>query len=361
MILTRALDATTQPAWLDAWPMIDAIVDAYALDRAVVPLPGAADKDGLARVIRPVITSSLRGRETLLVQLRVAAAADAHRIHRLQEIVAHLDEPQPTTDHDDHSRLVSLAPSMVAELGLPDAARLARQIDDDALRLLEGMAYNAVVRRGSLRDPVIAELLEKLTAGLLPCADYTGSARQSFDALITETVAFLATRHDLQRSAAVDYLSPARPPPREARLQDDFADWLRRGLLAGHIDVEVPNVATGRADIKVGFGATRFFVEVKRELRNSSRAELERSYLAQAADYSGTSATLGMLLVLDLTSHQAGVPHLSECAWVARQRPRGSTVDRYLVVCTVIGNRPTPSEYSKPANHQTAPDPTGPQ
>ncbi|WP_203823614.1 hypothetical protein [Actinoplanes palleronii] len=352
-ILARALDATTRPAWLDAWPMIDALLDAYALDRAVVPVPGAVDQDGLARVVRPVIASALRGRETLLVQLRVAAADDTDRVGRLREIIARLDvSPEPSLD-DDHerSRLVSLAPSMVAELGLPAATRLARQVDDDALRMIEGVAYNAVVRHGSLRDPVIAGLLEGLTTGLQSCPDYTGSVRQSFDALLTETVTFLATRHDLQRSAAVDYLFPARSPPREARLQEDFADWLRRGPLAGHIAVEVPNVATGRVDIMVGFGATRFFIEVKRELRDSSRAELERSYLAQAADYSGTSATLGMLLVLDLTPHPAGVPHLSECAWVASRRPPGSTVDRHIVAGLVIGNRPTPSAYSRAANH----------
>ncbi|WP_212988547.1 hypothetical protein [Actinoplanes auranticolor] len=357
MILTRALDAATRPAWLDAWSMIDAVVDAYVLDRAVVPLAGPADADSFGRVLRPVITSSLHGRETLLMQLRVAATDDADRVGRLREVVAHLDAPAAVTYDDDNSRLLSLAPSMVAELGLPDAARLAHQVDDDTLRLVEGMAYNAIVRRGSLRDPVIADLLERLTTDLRPCADYTGFVRQYFDALIAETVAFLATRHDLQRSAAVDYLFPARPPPREVRLQDDFADWLRRGLLAGHIDVEVPNVATGRADIKVGFGATRFFVEVKRELRTSARAELERSYLTQAADYSGTSATLGMLLVLDLTSHRAGVPHLSECAWVTRRRPPGSGVDRYLVVGRVVGNRPTPSTYSQPANHPATSDP----
>ncbi|WP_157441662.1 hypothetical protein [Actinoplanes awajinensis] len=352
-ILTRALDATTRPAWLDAWPMIDALLDAYALDRAVVPVPGAVDQDGLARVVRPVIASALRGRETLLVQLRVAAVDDADRVGRLREIVERPDTSTEASPDDDAdcSRLVSLAPSIVAELGLPAATRLARQVDDDALRMMEGMAYNTVVRHGSLRDPVIAGLLDSLVTGLQPCADYTGSVRQSFDALLAETVTFLATRHDLQRSAAVDYLSPARPPPREARLQDDFADWLRRGPLAGRIAVEVPNVATGRADIMIGFGVTRFFIEVKRELRNSSRAELERAYLAQAADYSGTSATLGMLLVLDLTPHPAGVPHLSECAWVTSCRPPGSTVDRYIVVGRVIGNRSTPSAYSRAAGH----------
>jgi hypothetical protein len=131
MILDQALDATTRPAWLDAWPMIDALVDAYVLDRTVVPVPGAVDPEGFARVVRPVIESSLRGRETLLVQLRVAAANNPGRVHRLREIVEKRDTPpEPPSDDDDRSRVVALAPSMVAELGLPAAAQIARQVDD---------------------------------------------------------------------------------------------------------------------------------------------------------------------------------------------------------------------------------------
>jgi hypothetical protein len=194
---------------------------------------------------------------------------------------------------------------------------------------------------------VIAGLLERLTAELKACPDYAGTVRHAYDAVVEETVTFLATRHDMQHSANVDYLKPTTPPAREVRLQDDFADWLRRGKLAGHVDVEVPNVATGRVDIKLGFGAIRFYVEVKRELRDASRDTLERSYLAQAADYSGTSAALGILLVLDLTSHPAGVRHLSECAWVTRHRPAGSDVDRYVLVGVVVGNRRAPSAYSR--------------
>jgi hypothetical protein len=60
-------------------------------------------------------------------------------------------------------------------------------------------------------------------------APITGSVQHHFDVLPAKTVAFLATRHDLQQPGAINYLSPARPPPRGVRLQDDFADWLRRG------------------------------------------------------------------------------------------------------------------------------------
>jgi hypothetical protein len=63
----------------------------------------------------------------------------------------------------------------------------------------------------------------------------------------------------------------------------------------------------------------------RREQEDSSRAQLERYNLAQAVDYMGTGATLSIFLVLDLTAHPGGVPHLSECecAWVARRRGRG--------------------------------------
>ncbi|MEU7907338.1 hypothetical protein [Actinoplanes sp. NPDC049118] len=361
-ILGHARQAVAETVWLDAWEALDAVLDAYVLDRAVLPVIGDVDSHGLAKLIQPVIESELSRRQMLLAQLRKAvddprqhAGASAVRRDQLRGLRDRLDilredpvRADGTGDNGEHERLVMLAPSLLAELG-GAATTIAGQLDDDALTLMEGITYNATIHRARLRDPVIAALLHRLAVGLQPCPDYRGPVRQAFDALIVEMVTFLATRHDLQRSAAVDYLQPMLPPPREARLQDDFADWLRRGPLAGHVDVEVTNVATGRADIKVGFGATRFFVEVKRELRDAGAAALERSYLIQAADYSGTSATLGVLLVLDLTAHPAGVRHLAECAWVTRWTPPGSTVARYLVVAVVIGNRSTPSAYSRNA------------
>jgi hypothetical protein len=366
-VLGQVRQTVAETVWLDAWEALETILDAYVLDRAVVPVTGDVDPGGLARLIQPVIESELSRRQMLLVQLRKAVddprrqtAAWATRAAQLRGLRDQLDAigavPFRTVDgagngdYCDHERLVSLAPSLLAGLGSAAAGTVARQLDDDGLTLVEGIAYNAAVRQARLREPVIAGLLNRLATDLQPGADYSGPVRQAFDALVAETVTFLATRQDLQRSAAVDYLQPMRPPPREARLQDDFADWLRRGPLAGHIDIEVPNVATGRADIKVGFGATRFFIEVKRELRDASPAALERSYLVQAADYSGTSATLGILLVLDLTAHPSGVRHLSECAWVTRWTPPNSTVTRYLVVAVVTGNRSTPSAYSRKAN-----------
>jgi hypothetical protein len=362
VILEQAYAATTETVWLEAWRALDAVLDAYVLDRAMIPVPGVLGPDGLARLIRPVIETSLVRQQILLAQLR-RAADEAERATEPPARIGHLrvlrDRLDQLTAADRHptlpadpdialrERLAGSAPTLVAELGMAAAAHIANQLDDRGLHLVEGVAYNSAVRRALTRDPVIARLLERLTEALRACPDYTGAVRHAFDAVIEETVTFLSARHDLRHSAGVDYLRPSDTPAREARLQEDFADWLRRGRLAGHVDVEVTNVATGRADIKLGFGAIRFYVEVKRELRDASGVALERSYLTQAADYAGTSATLGLLLVLDLTSHPAGVRHLSECAWVTRHRPANSGVDRYVVVGVVAGNRDAPSAYSR--------------
>ncbi|MFC4071300.1 hypothetical protein [Actinoplanes subglobosus] len=355
-ILDRAADMITRPVWIDAWQSLDAVLDAYLLDRTVMPVPGDSDGDGFACLVRPVVESALVRRQTLLAQLRLVTEepngqARSEQLAVLRDRIDRLSESPPAPAAPvDIGRLVAVAPSLLAELSVPDAARIADRLDDGMLRLLDGVAYNSRVRRAARREPVTAHLLQGLTSNLLACPDYAGETRHAIDDLLAETVMFLSVRHDLQRSATVTYLHADGPVPVEAMLQDDFADWLRRGPLAGRIAVEVPNIATGRADIVVGFGTTRFVVEVKRELHDGSDAALERSYLVQAADYSGTSATLGILLVLDLTPHPDGVRHLRECAWVAVHRPTGSAYERHVVVAVVPGNRMTPSGYSRTAH-----------
>jgi hypothetical protein len=364
-ILGDALSTVGRTSWPIAWTALDAVLDAYVLDRSLIPVPGVPGPDGLARLVRPIIETSIVERQVLLVQLRDAtdeagkAAAEPYaRIGQLRRLRERLDQLARPDTHQTlpadpgvvvRERLIGIAPTLIAELGMTAAAHVAAGLDDEGLRLVEGVTYNAAVSRAATRDPVMARMLQQLTTDLLGCPDYTGEVRQAFDSVLEATVTFLATRHDLQRSADIDYLTLTRPPPREARLQDDYANWLRQGPLAGRIGVEIPNVATGRADVQISFGTTKFYVEVKREQSDASKRALERSYLTQAADYSGTSAALGLMLVLDLTPHPSGVRHLSDCAWVTRYRPTNSDVDRYVVVAVVIGNRGTPSTYSATA------------
>ncbi|MBM0201957.1 hypothetical protein JNW90_01650 [Micromonospora sp. STR1s_5] len=368
LILDSAAEHLAAPAWLDAWEALSAVVEAYELDRGVSPVPGSAAIPGLAAVIRPTIEKTIAQQQSLLAALRHAtesAAAmpeppiEAPQLEALRGRIdvltdrpveqRHAREPGDPSEDDlpTLDRLISRAPTLLAVLGQHKAELLARDINDGALDIMEGVAYRRISE--SAGGPAIDLLKRKLDSGLQDCPDYAGLVRQYFDLLNWELATFLATRHDMQLSGTLAYLKPftAGEAPHEEKLQTDYANWLRGGQLAGRIQVEVSNVATGRVDIQVGFGTIRFYIEVKRELTNATDASLEQSYLTQAADYSGTNATLGQLLVLDLTKHPDGVRHLRETTWVAKHRPTGSGVDRYVVVGVVIGNRDTPRSYSR--------------
>jgi len=53
------------------------------------------------------------------------------------------------------------------------------------------------------------------------------------------------------------------------------------------VRAERSDIATGRADVTVRFGDVELVTEVKRELADATPQALERSYLGQAAEYSG--------------------------------------------------------------------------
>jgi hypothetical protein len=88
-------------------------------------------------------------------------------------------------------------------------------------------------------------------------------------------------------------------------------------------------------------------VECKRELKDASRNGL-RAYLGQAATYTDTSAALGMLLVLDLTTPPSGAPDLFSSVWVERVQRRNEQTPRYIVVARLPGSKPDPSATLTP-------------
>ena len=108
--------------------------------------------------------------------------------------------------------------------------------------------------------------------------------------------------------------------------------------------MEHSNIAGGRADVITTFdGAQRYVTEVKRELADASRDKLEAAYLSQALEYQSTSQPLGQLLVLDLTDHSAGTPHIGDSVWVTHRKDADGRITSSAIVAVVRGNRPTPS------------------
>lgn len=367
LILDSSAAHLVEPAWLDVWEALAAILEAYQLDRQVIPVPGASHAPGIEAVVRPMLERGIAREQALLAGLRNAAKVAATAEHppidaaQLQTFLDHVDalterptghrhsrEPEAASEGDQLAldRLQERAPALIRELGTDKALLVARDMSDEVLDLVEGISYRHTYDAAANSQVKLLE--RKIQEGLASCPDYTGRVRRDFDLLTWELITFIAQRHDLETSGELAYLKPfpRGKAPHEDVLQMDYLSWIQRGKLAGRAQPEARNVSTGRADIQVNFGTVRFFIEVKREESDASDAAMEKSYLIQAADYSGTNPVLGQLVVLDLTKHADGVRHLRDCVWVTKHRPSGSGTDRYVVVGVVIGNRGTPRSYS---------------
>jgi hypothetical protein len=114
--------------------------------------------------------------------------------------------------------------------------------------------------------------------------------------------------------------------PREAELQLEFFIWLADSWdFAGRVDLEMSDVATGRADVFVWFGDIELITEVERELTNAAPESLETAYVPQAAQCSGSNEPFSQPLILDLNDHSNGVAPLQDLSWAAERRVAGWT------------------------------------
>lgn len=386
--LQAAADQLNEDVWMDnAWSALDAVLGAYAASRTVHPVGGTDELLGLAALVEPAIEDSFLRKQALLETLRYAAthlpqpdgfdgdtaatvlanlesravrlaagSARARRPLREQE-----EEEDPAPGADLESRLHRIAPSLVRTLGMRGAANLAQDLDDAAMRVVDGLVRDNDLARLQSADPIITPLTDRLLRELTKHPQFTGQVRQTFSLLVEQTLRFLKSRADLTctslfGSGEFDYRRKPKAGERdalEADLQRDFHHWLLAGPLYNVVSVEATDLALGRADVLVQFGAIRYLTEIKKdaEVRNLGvpvgREHLEGKYLAQAAEYSNTNTPFGQLLVLDLTpKDKTGTLRVDELVWTTLHRPTGATVDRAVVVGVVTGARPTPSAYS---------------
>ncbi|MDI2028135.1 hypothetical protein QFW96_05920 [Saccharopolyspora sp. TS4A08] len=359
LLLRTASERLAETIWMDVWEALGAVLEAYAQVRTLQPLPGAQAAPGLAAVVEPTIENAIvRGRSRLAALRRTVVETSTAEnpplpprtarllLDRIESAGADRRPDQSPAGHEVDelaaSRAHRMAPALVRVLGERDAAGLTGALSDDDLRLLDGVVHSGEVARSRTAHPVLDPLLERLLAGLAESPGFTGRVRATFGLLLEQTLRFLLSRADLTTAAwgrGEDYrraLRDGERRPRESALQRDYHQWLATGQLGGLVAVESGDVARGRADVAVSFGALRYVTEVKRELRDASREHLEAAHLPQAAEYAGANAAFGQLLVLDLTPHPRGSPRVDERVWLARHG------GRCVVVGVVTGNRPAP-------------------
>lgn len=382
----RAAATTLQDdAWMDAWQALNTVLAAYSAARTVRPLAGDAGQ-GLALLVQPAIEDSFLRQQAFLAQLRRAAqettqhtdrdfdAATASTLLTAIETAAQRETNSANSsnatddgsDDDDPggatlARLQRLAPTLLLQLK-DQALSIAGTLDDQQLRVLEGLAHDSDVARLKATDPLIVPKLDQLMAELSAHPSFTGDVRQTFSVLVEQTLLFLKSRSDITRTNLFGSTKKGEPPPFdyrrkpegdrkpvEADLQRDFHQWLQKGPLHNVVLVEPVDVAMGRADVMAHFGSLRYLTEIKQDATDNDPQYLESRYLTQAAEYSNTNAPFGQLLVLDLTpkNDTQGNLRVDEVAWTATHRPRGATTDRAVVVGIVAGNRTTPSAYSR--------------
>ncbi|MET9988554.1 hypothetical protein ABZ061_03175 [Streptomyces mutabilis] len=380
--LKAAAELFAAEVWMDSWHAVDAVLTAYRAARTIQPLGEGSDAPGLAVLVEPAVEDGFLRKEAFLSALRHAAARpqDFPGCHfdtdAATAVLARLDAREArspsvgdSSDADDEDsdaraadeRLHRIAPTVARRLPAKEALHLAG-LSDTTLAAVEGIAYDSDLARLKADDPVIMPLLDGFLTLLSQHEQFAGQVRQTFSALLTQTLLFLKSRTDLERThifgagkrddPPYDYRRKPEKGQRNANegdLQRDFHQWLLTGPLHNVVQVETNNVGMGRADVMVHFGPLRYLTEMKQDSDSNSRTHIEGRYLTQEAEYTNTNAPFGQLLVLDLTpkTTSSGTLRINELAWLATHRPRDATIDRCILAGIVTGNRITPSAYSR--------------
>lgn len=335
-----------EDAFLDTWVAVEAIIDVYEADRQFAHL------GTVSSLIRPRIVNEIAQRQAMAHQLERAVAADSKRsepvlrpqvrelldlVHRARAAGRESSDDPEESSHDEQPYLHALlgsAASMLTELPAAKRASL-----EDAARL----TFIGTFAGDRPANDTINQLTTRLMGELDVNRAFAGSAKANFSLLVLYTVRFLVYVGD-NMQPYTERISQGASAPLEAAFQKHFVQYLSATDLAGRVGMEHSNVAGGRADVIITFdGAQRYVTEVKRELSDASRVKLDAAYLAQALEYQSTSQPLGQLLVLDLTDHSAGTPHIGESVWVTHRKGADGSIAASAVVAVVRGNRPTPS------------------
>ncbi len=343
--LESAHQHLSEDTFLDTWAAVEAITKVYEADRRV------SDLNTVRVVIEPRIVNGLATRHAMAHQLKRAVDVDRARdapilpseIYELLDLVQQAGST-PRECEDDAEEDSQRGPFLHALLG--SDAELLSGLSDDKRAALEEAARRAFVGTFAGDRPT-NDLVARLTAGLMSELSehpaFTGTVRSNFSLLLLNTVRFLVYVGDTRQTYTLP-IDAEHPAPLEAALQKHFAEFLSATELAGRVGIEYPNIANGRADVIVTFdGAQRYVTEVKRELSDAGRSSVESGYLAQALEYQSTSEPFGQLLVLDLTDHYNGTPHLNDSIWVTHRRDPSQQITSSAVTAIVRGNRPSPS------------------
>ncbi|WP_333889184.1 hypothetical protein [Sphingobacterium siyangense] len=168
----------------------------------------------------------------------------------------------------------------------------------------------------------------------------------NFQWLLYNSLLFLESRMDSTKknNPSVSYLFTKSPLPKEEALQKDYSLYMGAVPSNGTTEIEVMDIAGGRADVAFKFIDHRFIVEVKREINKTGFDDLISKYSGQSFEYQNTNVKAGILLVLDLNkANLNGIKSFEQQVKLHIISDKDGIL-RSLIIIKVPGRRNTPSQ-----------------
>lgn len=339
--------------------VIDDLLNIYQATRSVEVVRRDDDFGSFLSIVQPVIESGFASKATFTSNLDhytrdLAARVDAAHDERRPELEAALELATQVLDEaraiitrgtppgkGDGGTITGSLPPQLEELfgvGTPEAAKLAALGNVGLQKLVSAVEDGMASRRVSLKED---EVLRKIRGGLTASPDYTGEVKDAVDEVLLQMVRFVGNRENLQADRKPYLFDPAAD---ENALHEDLIDFLYSGL-GSKVEMEIPNVGGGRADIRIKYGTFSIYLELKVDHTKKVLAE-KKAFVNQAVTYQATDVRIGFLVALRTKAFPPGGahPHLVSLFEHTSVNVTGDDVHRHLILVDVPGNRTSPSD-----------------
>jgi tetratricopeptide (TPR) repeat protein len=338
--LTHLLKELETPAWYSPAVIIeDYLLQVYASNRTIFR---QTDGKGLDLVLRPMVRESLTEKsaeKVFLLDQWLKQRPDHIHWDIATKLKAEIE--QYRSGRSSGNELGTVADDISTTV--PSFAELPSDKQEDFALFL--IRYKTSLITGTPFS--VEKVFNDVCQELKEVEDFKHTGIQyDFQTILHSTFLFLYNRMNATKAnnPEASYLFSTHPNPLEADLQMDYYRYIVSMPREGTVSVEISEVASGRADVHFQFTNYFFVTEVKREGRDCSFESLAKKFLGQTMEYSNTSAKLGILLVLDLTSKHTGMSSFENNIKVELRRKPDDNAVRGIVTVRVPGNRVVPSE-----------------
>lgn len=361
--LDRAREQLAQEAFYRPEAAIEDLLEVYRASRSMEVVRQVDDLEGVLSVVQPVIEAGFASRAAFVanldtytreLEMRLRNVEDEQRASMLEQhevaaqvlaearsVMARGESP----GKDTGGTATTMVPPQLEQLFGSDTealAKLAELEPDHIARLAAAVENTAIARRPSLQE---SRILQNLATALSTSPDYVGEVKVAVDEVVLQMVRFVENRQNAQENRK-PYLFD--PDADEGDLHEDLYDYLWSAL-GRAVDIEVPQIGGGRADLRVTYPAFSVYLELKVDDTMKPLSE-KGAYLNQAVTYQATDVRIGFIVALRVRAFpQVGAhPHLTSLFTHAIVEVTGDDQFRHLVLVDVPGNRSSPA--AKKAN-----------